>query len=308
LNKRLTKSDYIFSLVFLFMLICVLGAFFFGVQYGTGKSEARFNKQMNAKTEEAKGLPAYHQSYLVSFYHTIYLPYRDFETVWFKNINQIDLGGGSVDPASLMKEISKLADEKYQASQSQTMPDTSPVLQEAHNNYLKSLKLFSQAADQFRSKANSLKGAQLIAEIEKDPTFAEAKSFALQAQKGYYDAIVKWNEATSPNLAGKDLLGGKSLALADWNSFNLNLKNDYTASLLLKNRSFNAYTPQDMVYKIDEMIKSGQAPKLKLTTIEQVAETLASTNAVRPGDFLQGKSRWYAGEPLPQLPFFFSSN
>jgi hypothetical protein len=309
MNKRLTRSDYIFSLIFIFMLICVIGAFFYGVQYGTDRVEAKQQALIDKKMELAKELTSYNQSYLVSFYHTIYLPYKEFQTVWFKDMKDIEIRGTVLDPAAIIKELSKLANAKYDTVVTQSMPASSPLLQDAHKNYLKSLKLFSQAAEKFQSKANSMQVSVLAAEIAKDVYFKQAKSFALQAQKQFYDAIVKWNETVETSaLKGANFVKNDPLKVTEWNQMNFNIKNQYVTGIMLKNNYYKAYNPQDLVIGVDDMIKSSQAKKMNATTIQQLTDILVGTGAVRQDDFILGKLKWYGTEKIPQLPFFFSSN
>jgi hypothetical protein len=309
MNKRLSRSDYIFSLIFIFMLICVIGAFFYGIQLGTARVEAKQQALVDKKVELTKGMTSYNQSYLVSFYHTIYLPFKEFQTVWFKDIKDIEIRGTTLDPGALIKDLSKLASAKYDTIVIQSMPATSPLLQDAHQNYLKSLKLFSQAAKTFESKANSMHVTVLASEIEKDVYFSQAKLFALQAQKQFYDSIVKWNETVEANaLKGANFVNNSPLALTDWNQMNFNIKNQYITGIMLTNKYYKAYNPQDLVIGIDDMIKSGQAKKMNATTIQQLTDILVGTGAVRQDDFILGKMKWYGTEKIPQLPFFFSSN
>jgi hypothetical protein len=291
------------------MLICVIGAFFYGIQLGTARVEANQQVLIDKKAEIAKGMTSYNQSYLVSFYHTIYLPFKEFQTVWFKDMNDIEIRGATIDPAALIKELSKLASAKYETVVTQSMPATSPLLQEAQKNYLKSLKLFSQAAKTFESKANSLQVSILASEIEKDTYFREAKSFALQAQKQFYDSIVLWNETVEANaLKGASFVNKNPLPLSKWNQMNVNLKNQYITGIMLKNKYFKPYNPQDLVIGIDDMIKSGQANKMKLNMVQELADILVGTGAIRQDDFILGKMKWYGTEKIPQLPFFFSTN
>ncbi|WJH34229.1 hypothetical protein N6H14_30735 [Paenibacillus sp. CC-CFT747] len=126
MNKRLTRSDYLFALLFIFMLFCTLGAFFYGLKLGAERTEARYEQQRKAEETASKGLTAYHQSYLVSFYHTIYLPYKDFQNKWFQDLASIESDGSSVDPSSLLKELAKLAEEKAKSVEAGSAPETSP--------------------------------------------------------------------------------------------------------------------------------------------------------------------------------------
>ncbi|QGQ96916.1 hypothetical protein EHS13_19510 [Paenibacillus psychroresistens] len=309
MNKRLSRSDYIFSVIIIFMLLGVVGAFFYGIQLGTERVEAKQQELLDKDIEKAKGETSYNQSYLVSFYHTIYLPFKEFQTVWFKDMNDIEIRGNTLDPAALIKELSKLASAKYDTVVTQSMPSTSPLLQDAHKNYLKSLKLFSEAAKSFQTKANSMQVNVLASEIDKDAYFIEAKSFALQAQKQFYDSIVLWNETVEVNaLKGALFVGHDPLPLTEWNQMNFNIKNQYITAIMLKNKYFKPYNPQDLLIGIDDMIKSGQAKKMNVSTVQELTDILVGTGAVRQDDFIQGKMKWYGAEKIPQLPFFFSTN
>lgn len=302
MEKKLTRSDFVFILVFIFMLILALGAFFYGMKIGTDRTELKYADIIKQKEEEKKGLTAYHQSYLVSFYHTVYLPFREFNLKWEQNMDEI--GNGRADASSLMKELAKLADEKYEGMLTQTMPDTSPMLKEAHQHYLKSLKLFSQAAGSIQSKANGMGSAALLETIGKDAYFAEAKNFALSGQKNYYQSIVAWHQSVAEGAKGLDAIGEKNMSFNDWNKLSLNLKNAMIADIMAGNKQFFAFTPQDLTLRTDEMIRNGQAKKLNAATVPQVVDILVGTNAVRAGDFVHGKAKYYPEETLPQLPFF----
>lgn len=307
MEKKLTRSDYVFILVFIFMLVLALAAFFYGMKIGSDRTELKYTDLIKQKEEDSKGLTAYHQSFLVSFYHTVYMPFREFNLKWEQNMDEIQSRGGGADPSSLLKELAKLADEKYDAILTSTMPDTSPLLQAAHQNYLKSLKLFSQAAGSLQSKANNKAPGDLMNTIGKDPYVSEAKNFALQAQKSYYQSMVAWQQSVDNGAKGIEAAGNTSMGFNDWSQLSLNLKNALIADLLAAGKQFNAYTPQDVTLRVDEMVKSGQAKKLNAATVPQVVDILVGTNAVRQGDFVQGKAKYYPEEELPQLPFFFKT-
>jgi len=80
MEKRLTRTEMLFSLGFLFMLVFAVGAFFYGVKMGSDKTEAKFIEQTkHLSSGNVKSATAYQQQDLVSFYHTVFLPYREFE-------------------------------------------------------------------------------------------------------------------------------------------------------------------------------------------------------------------------------------
>ena len=298
-------ADYLMTLLFLFVIIGALGAFFYGIKVGKDKTTIKYELLMAEKQEMAKELTAYHQQYLVSFYHTIYLPYRDFQKKWFEHLDAIELESESVDPQSIFKELSKLADEKFKTIESMSMPSTSPLLQEAHSNYLKSLKLFSNAATEFRSKATSQQGTKIIEMVNNEVFFKEAKNFALIAQSDYFSSIVSWNESMNPNLTGMELANKGDVTLNEWAQMNLNIKNVFVSQILEETKNYASFYPQDLTIRIDEMITNGQAKKMAFLTIKPMMEMLVDTNAVRNGDYLKKRQVFYKNETLPQLPFFY---
>jgi ATP-dependent Lon protease len=306
MNKRLTRTDYLFALMFIFMLVCILGAFFYGLEIGKQKSDQKYEKLLNAGKEVIEEPGAYNQQVLVSFYHTIYLPFREFQNKWFDQMGQIETNKPTSDASAILKELSKISQEKSKELQGKTMPNSSPLLQQAHQSYLKSLTLFADTLNNYQSKANSMPSGELLSQMDKDSFFLEAKNQALLAQKDYYDSIVKWNETMDYNLEKIDIQ--KTATLEVWKKMNLNVKNLYVANQLLAAKSFVPYYPQDVTIRIDDFIASGQAQKLSAADANQTINLLFSTNAIRSGDFVKGKSKWYANELLPQLPFFSDIN
>ncbi|MGO4274209.1 hypothetical protein AB4Z22_30985, partial [Paenibacillus sp. TAF58] len=119
-------------------------------------------------------------------------------------------------------------------------------------------------------------------------------------------SIVAWNGTIDHDIENFD--PNNNANLDQWRAMNINVKNQYITAKLLKNKAFAPFYPQDLTIRIDEFIASGQAKKLNVNDVNQTMDLLLSTNAVRPGDFVKGKSKWYANELLPQLPFFSDVN
>src|SRR5690606_5232247 len=191
-----------------------------------------------------EGLTAYHQQYLVSFYHTVYLPFADFRNKWFAHMETIDIESGSAKPEALLQELERMALEKFRDAEAMTMPASSPLLQESHDNYLKSLKLFAEALDRFRPGNRT--GADLIAAIEEDAYFKEAKNFALTAQQQYFEAILAWQASVDEDFAGWDPDLAGDPVLTDWAKLELNQKNGVIARIMKEMGYFAPYLPQDL--------------------------------------------------------------
>lgn len=306
MDKRLTRTDYLFASLFIIMLVCVLGAFFVGLRTGQKQVEAKYEKLQAAKVEAVREPGAYEQQVLVSFYHTIYSPYREFEQKWFQTMSDIELHSTTVDAAAQLKELGKVASAQYDKLQSKSVPPSSPLLVQAQQNYMKGLKLFDEALKDLAGKANTVKGAELVGNAGNNAYYLDARGYSLQAQKDYFDSIVKWNQSIDANYKPIDV--SKKLPLTDWSQLSVNNKNDYIAALLLNQKWFKSFKPQDMTLRVDEFIASGEPKKLNVGDVQGAVELLIGTDAVRSGDFIRGKMKFYSSETLPQLPFFFEQS
>lgn len=305
MGKRLTFTDYLFTLLFIFMLVCIVGAFFYGVQVGKGQAADKYEELLLTQKGDDSSLDGYHQQHLVSFYHTVFLPYREFQKNWFETMKSIELRTHTAKPSTLLKELSVQADKQYKEIKAIQVPQNSPLLASAHKKYIQSLKLFADKTDDI--KASGSEGSELMAIIDNDAYIQEAKHFALLAQYDFFAAVVKWNETIQP-LPEVSLLSQDTILLDDWRQMNLNLKNSYAAKWLADHHHYGNFFPQDLVVRVDEMVSTGHAAKLNMPDIGSIAQTLVDTRAVRYGDFLESKARFYANETLPQIPFFFAQN
>ncbi len=304
MEKRLNRADYLFSLVIVFMLVCIAGAFFYGVKIGREKSDAKYAVIMKNQEEAARKPGAYDQQHLVSFYHSILSPYREFQLKWFEQLKQLDQGAASIDPADVMKDLSRLALQKVADASVIAMPVTSPLLVEAQQNYMKSLQLFADTLKKYQSSANGMHVSVLLTELDKDAFLTEAKRFSLQGQQQYYAAMTKWNETIDQQIRGLPLLSKSPITVTEWSQMSLIVKNNAAANIVLNGKWFTAVYPQDITVRIEEIIASGQAKKMNLNDIPAIVDTLIGTSAIRQGDFIQRKQKYFANETLPQLPFF----
>jgi hypothetical protein len=304
MNKKLSRYDLLIPLGFIFALIVGVAAFFYGLQVGKEQTDLKYREFMSQlKQEQDKHQVAYQQEQLVSFYHTVLLPFREFQEVWFEGLDDLETRSEAVDTSSLLKEIGALADKTYAKIEPSTSPEVSPLLVNAHRNYLKSLKLFSEAAGRLKGSAG--KGLHAADQIRRDAYVLEAYSFALQAQRQYYDAILEWSKKDNPNVPAIDKLNLSQVTYKEWRKWPLNAKNAFIARMLFEDGTLYPFYPQDVSSNIDDLDATGRAGKLKLATVGQASETLLSTGGVRSGDYIRLKNKVYSNETLPQLPFFF---
>lgn len=304
MDKRLTKTDLAFVLGFLFTLIVGVGAFFYGVKVGAERTEAKYAAGRQAEqAAAADSILAYQQQDLVSFYHTVFLPYREFSTEWLI-VRGKWLAGETSDLAASLKELARTAERKYDAVKVAHIPPVSPLLKEAQDGYLNSLRLFADSFSGLVSQAKTDDAVRLLEIVEGDETYRSGVRYALRAQQAYYGAMMKWGATLDPDIPEEYETSAK-LGAAEWTGLPLLVKNKIAADYLAQRGAFDDFLPQDLAAKTDSLIQAGRAEQLNLRTFQSVAELLTGTGAVRAGDFLALKAQLYGErELLPQLPFF----
>jgi hypothetical protein len=306
MKKRLHPSDYLISIIFVFLLVCVAGAFFIGFEIGHARAGEKYSAIL-AKKEAAQSNEAYNQQHLVTFYHTIYEPGRMFQNKWFEQLKELERPGTAADRSAVVAELARFAEERHKELTNASTPAVSPLLGEAHRHLLESLSLFGEAASAFEQRAKAIEPIQLAAELKLDRRTREAQALYLKAQEKFYRAIARWQSAADPEAAGAEWTGQTPLALDQWGKFSLNDKNAAIAAMLANANRFVPLLPQDLTVRVDEMIMLGQADRLSLADISAIVSMLLDTNAARAGDFAERKDKWYAAERLPLLPFFYES-
>jgi len=302
MEKRLTRIDLMFALGFLFMLIVAVGAFFYGVKVGTSQAEAKQEKAAPTESASPAAAVAYQLQDLVSFYHTVFLPYREFMSDW-QDAQQKWLVDDSIDRSSSLKELAKTATSKYESVKVAYTNPVSPLLKEAQDQYLKSLKLYASAFSENVATANEGTAGIALNKIRGDAYYKEGLKNGLSAQQNYYDSMVKWASSVDMDIPF-DSDNKTTIGLTQWKALPLVAKNELTARYLQEQSLMSDFLPHDLTARIDGFIASGQAEKMKLKTMGSIAELLTQTDAVRSGDFLSLKNRFYAKQLLPQLPFF----
>jgi hypothetical protein len=303
MEKRLNRSDLMFSLSFLLMLIIAVGAFFYGVKVGSARVEAQYASEDVMEPTASSPAHAYQQQDLVSFYHTVFLPYREFQNTWFTAQNKW-LTDPTADRSASMKELAKSAQQKYDAIKGAYVPQISSKLLGAQSSYLKSLKLFNESFTLLAATANEGTAEMVLDKVAVHSYFKEGRNQSLSAQDDYYSSMLKWAESVNSDIPG-NFETPEILSVAKWKTLPLLVKIKVSSDFLLKQKLLTDFLPQDLTARIDQFITSGQADKRKVKSFSAIAELLTSTEAVRNGDFIEMKSRFYENEQLPQLPFFF---
>lgn len=302
MNKSLSRSEMLISLGFLFMLVCAVGAFFFGVEVGKNRTTT----QLEASKESADKKPVsgtLQQQDLVSFYHTVFMPYREFQNEWINVVENANTKQTTDLPTEL-KRLASLSQKTYDEISAVSMPASTP-LEQSQQQLLKSVASFQTVSKRLSSSKDSEAVAQVLAAMRKDADYKLAVSKSLQGQQSYYNAMVQWARSINAEIPQAKGLPD-TMKTTYWSSLPLIVKNKLSADLIAAAGTVVSYYPQDLTSRIDEFISTGQADKLKYDLIGPITELLIDTRAVRSGDFKSSMVGQYSKQLLPQLPFFLS--
>lgn len=299
MDKRFSRNAMLFSTLFLVMLVFAVAAFFFGLDIGSKKTEQKYAHLLEPEKEAADYV--YQQQDLVSFYLTVYSPYREFQLSWTDALVKISNDEIS-NVASLYKEIEAQASKKAAEAASNNLQHAGLVGQ-AQQSYIRSLNQFEKAAAALqRRKPASYE--DVINALQNNESYIAAVSQALSGQEQFYNAMQQWGASIDPNIPS-EIDKNVNLSFDKWSGYPLLVKNEIIAKYLSDKKIFAEYLPHDLTSSIDHFISTGQAETMKLSTVQGVIELLLNTSAVRSGDYSLYRSKLYMEEFLPQVPFFY---
>lgn len=301
-SKRSSRFEVFYVLGFLFTLIVAFGTFFLGFRMGVNQTEDKYASLKNS-TIVMESDASYNQQDLVSFYYVVYQPYLQFKSDYLIRMDALGNNGNRLSDNVSLKEIRESAQDKYDLISTYSISGNSPLLKQAQNDILKSLKLFDEGLDRNISIIGNKEGVLLANSVTSDEFTTSAINYGLQAQNKFYTSIMKWAAKGDQNIP-EEYTFSKDTTVKQWNNYSLTLKNKAISDIMLSNNLYVSYMPQDLTAKIDQMIASGKAEALNLNSVYGIAQIVTETGAVQNRDFIKWKSTYYANEPLPNLPFF----
>jgi len=300
MDRTFNRNAMLFSTLFLVMLVVAVAAFFYGMNIGSKKIEAKY-AYLKVSQENVSDY-VYQQQDLVSFYLTVYAPYREFQISWNEALKKISNNEIS-NVASLYKEIEGQASKKAEEAASFNLQHAG-ILGQAQQSYIRSLNQFEKVAVALQRKNAASTYEDITTALKNNESYIAAVSQALTGQDHFYEAMMQWGITIDPNIPS-DYEKNVSQKLDVWSNQPLLAKNKIIASYLLDKKVFVDYLPHDLVSSIDQFIVSGQAETMNITTVEGVISLLMNTAAVRAGDYNLNRNKLYAEELLPQIQFFY---
>ncbi|GIP58161.1 hypothetical protein J15TS10_19750 [Paenibacillus woosongensis] len=299
MQKKSYRFELLFMLGFLFTLVAAFGTFFLGFKMGITQAEAKYAHLTNLPGFETTA--SYEQQDLVAYYYVVFQPYEQFKHEYFGLVDQLRSSDSRVKSIGIMKDIRNASRKQYEQIQAQTITVSSPLLQDAQSDVLKSLKLFDESTS--RIEIGSKNGAQLAKLLAEDEFTNNAEQYGLKAQQKYYTSMMKWAAKSNKSIPS-DVVFKENTSIKEWAAYPLAVKNKIVSDLMVSSNLYVSYLPQDMTAKIDQMIDSGKAGSMKLNSVNSIVNVLMDTEAVQGKEFLKWKSAYYATEFLPEVPFF----
>lgn len=300
MDRKPTKIEMFLSMTFIFILVLAIASFFFGIQVGTERTEARFEKDMQVLYAE-NNAGEYNEQDFASFYHTVLLPYRQFENDWFAVIKALP----DMDYEQSISAIKRLVQQSELQSKQINLAiftEQATKLNLSQAKYKQGLTLFNQALTKLKiGSDHSSTGASLFITIKQDEAIQEAISTVLLAQKQFYSSLLHWSENNNSELVSS--IAQSAMTIQQWQTMNLASKNEYTATQLFNKGILQPFMPQDLTAMIDLTLHDKNNAKSVADSILEVIEQLLANNAVHYGDFIQAKNM-YNQESLPQLSLF----
>ncbi|WP_055107740.1 hypothetical protein [Paenibacillus ihumii] len=299
MQKKSFRFELLFMLGFLFTLVAAFGTFFLGLQMGIKQTEAKYAHLTDRVGFETTA--SYEQQDLVAYYYVVFQPYEQFKDEYFGLIDQLSRSDSRLTSIGIMKDIRSASRKQYDQIQAQSITVSSPLLQDAQTDVLKSLKLFDESIG--RIEVGNQSGAQLAKLLAQDEFTKNAEKYGLNAQQKYYTSMMKWAAKSNKSIPA-DIAFQDGMSIKEWSNYPLAVKNKIVSDLMAGSHLYVSYLPQDMTAKIDQMIDSGKASSLKLNSVSSIVKVLTDTEAVHGKEFLRWKSTYYAAEFMPELPFF----
>ncbi|WP_028544221.1 hypothetical protein [Paenibacillus taiwanensis] len=301
MNRNPTKMQFLFSMSFLFTLILCIAAFFYGVKYGTDQTEDKYSKQMQqwyAESHPGK----YEQQDLVSFYHNVFWPYREFEIRWFDTLAK--LSSNHHNAVDSLSKLQHTAQEHYKRITLVALPKDATDLTLAQANYAASLLRFHDGLKQIIRTSSQQNSKLDAAHIQQQTPIKEAMKLALKGQQQYYSSMLVWSRTQDDTIKQPSLKSKASLE--QWQASSFAAKNKYIADYLYHQGVIKPYLPQDLTARLDQFTKqaSRSSAAANKKSVDLTIKQLLSTNSVHAQDYSRVKGKLYQMDNIPLLPMF----
>lgn len=301
MSSRLSKIDFFVVFMILLSLACLIGGFFLGANFSRSKAEAEFQRFLAEINEEESenALLKYSHTDFVSFYHQVYLPFKEFRT---RVIPFLEHAEHSVEPQQLIDEsteLRRIVSSVKKEIENAKVPQTSPLLQKSQAQFILALQAFEQSFQDISSLDKD--EIEQVFNLIQGEAFLSGKDYWLEGQKLFYEALILWESFFVSKESPQFIENPTNYTLRDWSALSFHQKNDLIAKLLAELQLVTLYNPEDVAVYINSLAANSHQDKQQ--KVLEAVRFLSASDSIRAGEFLT-RINEYEAEALPMIPLF----
>ncbi|MEJ8544909.1 hypothetical protein [Brevibacillus borstelensis] len=302
MNKRLSKSEFIFAYMIIITLACFVGGFFFGAYYMKSKIDAQQTaalEQQKLEAERERQLreqKLYSEQDFIRFYYAVYAPVLDLKRAHFEKMEAWPNLDRSAKKDALEQLLQAAKQTDKQLGKEVPLP-TSPLLVEAHSQFQAGVRAYLDSMKQLLSDQNSnaLSPADISARLSLTNWY--------KASEQVYHSLAIWESAyvTKQSLP-KEVPA--NVSADQWRQLPFHYKTYIAAVSIAGHKKWGDYNPEDLTARIDLLFGSDDAKNLGIKDADAAVRLLTATDAVHNGDFKEVQGKHYSSLKAPEIPLY----
>lgn len=302
MNKRLSKSEFIFAYMIIITLACFVGGFFFGAYYMKSKIEAQqaaVLEQQKLEAERERQLreqKLYSEQDFIRFYYAVYAPVQELKRAHFEKM----VAWPNLDKSAQKDALEQLVEAAKQTGKQldKEVPlPTSPLLVQAHSQFNTGVRAYLDGMKQLLSDQNSnaLSPAAISSRLSLDGWFKGSEQF--------YHSLAVWESAyVTKQTLPKDVPA--NVSADQWKQLPFHYKTYIAAHSISAHKKWESYSPEDLTARLDLLFGSDDAKNLGIKDVDAAVRLLTATDAVHSGDFKEVQGKHYSSLKAPEIPLY----
>lgn len=304
MQKRLKKTDYMMAYMIIITLACTIGGFFFGAYFMKAQIESAQAAALEAEQREAEKerllqeQKLYNEQDFIRFHYAVYAPVLSLKSAHFETMDNWAQMDRNAQSDSLEKLV-RTAEETLAVLQKEVALPTSPLLQQAHDNFTTSVRAYLDCMEQVRTDQNS--NALTTSEI--GARLAPLQESWLKAQEQLYLSFATWESA----YVSKQPLpqaAPETVTIEQWKQYPFHYRTYVSAVAMTGERQWKAFNPEDLTVRLDSLLSSSDAATFGIRDVAGAVRLLYATDAIHPGDFKQFKTKFLPDLKAPEVPLY----
>ncbi|USG63552.1 hypothetical protein NDK47_15350 [Brevibacillus ruminantium] len=302
MNKRLSRSEFLFAYMIIISLACLVGGFFFGAYYMKSKiasEQAAVLEQQRLEAEREQQLreqKLYSEQDFIRFYYAIYAPFLELKRNHFEKME----AWPNLDQTKRKETLKSLIDAAKQTStklEKEVPLPTSPLLVQAHSQFQSGARAYLDGMKQLLSDQNS--NALTPDEI----TIRLGLTSWFQANEQLYHSLAVWESAyVTKQPLPKEV--PDNVSIDQWKRLPFHYKTYIAALSMTAHKKWGDYNPEDLTARMDLLFESDDVKNLGIKDVNAAVKLLTATDAVHSGDFKEVKNKHYNRLKTPEIPLY----